>query len=536
MLDEKAPVRKNPTRIQYRRLRAPQEDNATLQNPRLKDAPGYLEHNLLTVAESGEIQIGDLRLRDLSRLGRSEVVELAKQHTGQYFDVSQIVADDIELDRIVMSGHQPKLFHPGVWFKNFSLSKLGTDLNCVPINLIVDNDICGVASIQVPNIQDQSATLTPLPFDAPGDNIPFEARKIEDRDFFNSFASRVQESMKGMVDEPLVTQLWGARDQLSEESGLGAALARFRHKMELHFGLKTLEVPLSQVAQTSAFAHFAKHLLERSNEFRNIYNRSLLEYRQLHKIRSHSHPVPPLDVDGEWTESPFWIWKVDDPVRARLFTRQNIETFELTDRRDVHLRIENNRFVEQFTQLTSDGIAIRPRALANTMFCRLVLSDLFLHGIGGAKYDQLNDAIIEHFFDLAPPGFITLTATKKLPIQHDQVTQADITRIDRMLRELRFHPENQDFESDSESSDVIQRKREWISRELPKRERLERHRAIEECNHLLQQYVEPERQNLLKQRNDLAGKVRNSQILGSREYSFCLFPIELIEQLKLMAS
>ena len=45
------------------------------------------------------------------------------------------------------------------------------------------------------------------------------------------------------------------------------------------------------------------------------------------------------------------------------------------------------------------------------MYARLVLSDLFLHGIGGAKYDQLTDLIIARFFGLQPPGFVTLSAT-----------------------------------------------------------------------------------------------------------------------------
>ena len=46
----------------------------------------------------------------------------------------------------------------------------------------------------------------------------------------------------------------------------------------------------------------------------------------------------------------------------------------------------------------SEGIRLRPRALTTTMYLRLAMGDLFLHGIGGAKYDQLTDRIIEHFF------------------------------------------------------------------------------------------------------------------------------------------
>ncbi len=50
------------------------------------------------------------------------------------------------------------------------------------------------------------------------------------------------------------------------------------------------------------------------------------------------------------------------------------------------------------------------------MFARLVLSDVFIHGIGGAKYDQLTDAIVRRFFGVEPPGYLVATATLKLPL------------------------------------------------------------------------------------------------------------------------
>ena len=45
----------------------------------------------------------------------------------------------------------------------------------------------------------------------------------------------------------------------------------------------------------------------------------------------------------------------------------------------------------RLAELSSRGIKLRTRALTTTLFARLVLSDMFLHGIGGAKYDQVTD-------------------------------------------------------------------------------------------------------------------------------------------------
>ena len=64
-----------------------------------------------------------------------------------------------------------------------------------------------------------------------------------------------------------------------------------------------------------------------------------------------------------------------------------------------------------FEHVEQQGIRFRPRAVVTTMFSRLVLSDIFLHGVGGARYDRLTDVIIERFFGIPAPGFVVASAT-----------------------------------------------------------------------------------------------------------------------------
>src|SRR5205814_9272014 len=100
------------------------------------------------------------------------------------------------------------------------------------------------------------------------------------------------------------------------------------------------------------------------------------------------------------------------------------------------------RAVEQLAALGDRGIKLRTRALLTTMFAGLVLGDLFLHGIGGAKYGQVTDAVISRFFGFEPPCYMTVTATLRLPIQGASVALDDARRVDQRLRELAFHPEH----------------------------------------------------------------------------------------------
>ena len=75
--------------------------------------------------------------------------------------------------------------------------------------------------------------------------------------------------------------------------------------------------------------------------------------------------------------------------------------------------------VERLHDLAARSIRLRTRALTTTMFCRFLLGDLFIHGIGGAKYDELGDAIARRFFGIEPPGFLTLSMTLWLGLPID---------------------------------------------------------------------------------------------------------------------
>ena len=49
-----------------------------------------------------------------------------------------------------MAGHQPQLFHPGVWYKNFVLEQLAAEHGGTAINLVIDSDAMRTAAIRVP--------------------------------------------------------------------------------------------------------------------------------------------------------------------------------------------------------------------------------------------------------------------------------------------------------------------------------------------------------------------------------------------------
>src|SRR5690606_4296105 len=97
---------------------------------------------------------------------------------------------------------------------------------------------------------------------------------------------------------------------------------------------------------------------------------------------------------------------------------------------------------------------IRTRALTTTLFARLFLCDYFIHGIGGAKYDEVTDQIIEQFYGAAPPGFGIATATLRLPIRGAMEPPLDDREIARRLRDMRFNPDRWIRQADVPASEL----------------------------------------------------------------------------------
>ncbi len=163
-----------------------------------------------------------------------------------------------------------------------------------------------------------------------------------------------------------------------------------------------------------------------------IYNAAVAQYRRAYRLRSANHPVPDLARDGEWLEAPFWLWTSAAPKRRRLFAREQGDRLLVTDRAGLEIELppspdaDLSRAVDVLADLPARGIKLRTRALLTTLFGRLLLSDLFMHGIGGGKYDELTDLLIARFFGLEPPGFLVLSGTLHLPVdaaeRHGQTT------------------------------------------------------------------------------------------------------------------
>jgi hypothetical protein len=521
-----------------------------LIDPSFSAAEQMLARNRSAVAQ-WDLQIAGHSVDRVRRIARHDLLRGAVRYVGSYRDlpapfdqVGDAAIDDKTAARpLVMAGHQPELFHPGVWFKNFALADFAGRNRATAVNLVVDNDLSGAAAIRVPHLQQGRLGRVAIPFDGPAAAaVPFEQRWIADPAMFARFADEVSVAVRGIVDNPLIGRLWPHAVSASRRcSNVGCALAQARHALEGELGLDTLELPISVVCRSWGFAAFVLSLITELPRLHTCYNESLVEYRRLHGIRSSAHPVPALTESDGWLEAPLWIYGDDDPRRRAAWVRMTGNTLEITDRGSRFMRIdrpESEGAVDQVIAQTGPQFKLRPRALVTTMFARLILSDLFFHGIGGGKYDQLGDVIIQRYFGVTPPGYSVLSATVLLPRDADErsvpAQQDSLLHIQRRLRDIRFSPET--FAATVDLPDALLSRKAQLLREIPARgHRAAWHREITSVNRQLSSHLESTAARLNHQLAGAQRDHREAKIWESREHPFPVFPTDyLVEQYRRM--
>jgi hypothetical protein len=549
------------TRPARRRLRAPTTDGEALIDPPLSEAAKLIEHNQKVLSQfDGLNRFGP----EARRTARKLFVDGASYFTRRTQTTAEYIADEPH----VLCGHQPELFHPGVWLKNFVVSSVAQVVQGRALNLVIDSDTNRTPAIKVPDTEHDPPIVVDVPFDRVERELPWQSRTILNDATFAHFPHAVNRLYRS--SPKLLDQLWphclavqreqsiwlqefqrelgtptGATSNIFSpefvQANLGECLALGRNRLERDVKLHTSEFPLKLLGHVDYSFSFIDLLLRRHRELHAAYNSALQEFRLTNHVRSPLQPIPDLIRDGDWYEMPLWRMHVQPPVRRRVFVRQVANGVQISDRSGdlFSLSDEGTRTSEELaTERIIRGVELRPRALITTMYARLVLSDLFIHGIGGAKYDEVTDEIIRRFFGIEPPKYITATATFRLPIERPHVTIEDIRDVRQKLRDVRYRPES--FLRDSLTRGVrglreqlqalADEKREYVRTHDLRRCEEQVYARLDKMNRAMYDLLKPVEQELRGQDAQLESDLRRAELLGSREFSFVLFPAEELPQ------
>lgn len=444
----------------------------------------------------------------------------------------------LDLDRpVVAVGHQPEFPHCGVWAKGVVCHHLASRLGAVGVQALIDHDRLKTNHLVVPcrdsgRIKTSRVVLhegepvelyEQLPLWSAGDiqRIGDGVRNIEP-DIFRE--SRLSSFLSAF------TQCRAPRDWVSQY-----AFARSMHERELGIELAVVRASLMDYGQ------FFAELFASAPRFAATYNSALATYRRRLGIRGNRHPMPDLEIENDRVELPIWI-RASQGVRQRLHVRRAKGRLEVYAGEQLAHELPAFDSWKQAEMPMADLLTtyeLRPRALAFTLWARLFLSDFFIHGIGGAKYDRITDLIIREYFGIQPPKYACVSATMMLELPCYQASSAELTRLRRRLRDMRHNPQRY-LKPMGAVPDLLLRRKTAVAEAVrlrndapddsPARSRV--FRRVRDVNQELGVYCEGEMLSCTLHLAELEWQLKSDVVANSREYFHGLFPATRLAKLK----
>lgn len=470
-------------------------------------------------------------------------VEIGAAAGGAEFPVAALRAglrDELELrGPVILAGHQPEFFHAGVLAKNIAAAAIAEQTGGTAIFLAVDTDVPKSTVLRL--AEETAAGLRRVEVPIPGLDTqrPYAAQPRTPRDRWLAFFAQVGALHRPVGDSQLgvFAKAWikngGATPDYCE------AFAFARHATEAQLGIAPLRaVRETDLSRTAAFRAFFAHIALHAGRFAASYNAAQAAYRARHKVRARGRPVPPLRATDGRVELPFWVVPpgTADAPRMRLFVewRGTQACFQAEDRPAFEC---SRAALETGRDAAPQGWSVWPRALALSTFARLLLADLFIHGIGGAKYDEVSEDFARTFFGVEPAPACCVTATLHLPLPHSSLSPGDARAARRASRDVRFNPQRYVRRAPTEllarRSELIRRSDELRSRRS--RARDERRLVFREIRRVNAQILDadPWCAAHLDQRIEVIdAQLALDRIALDREYFYALHPATNLRALR----
>lgn len=340
----------------------------------------------------------------------------------------------------VMTGHQPEFIHAGVWAKHVVASRLAEAFDGRAINLVVDNDAPKRTVIETPavvqsQVRVKQVRYARLPGGASHESIPRLAKAD-----VRYLEATVRRHLGDLYDRSSMAVYFAAMFEADGAADWVEQMVGARRAVERDFGVGMIEQRVSR----SWFGPLLADLMMHHGRFMECYNGALSEYRSANRVRSANRPVPDLVCEGSRCELPVWVYRLGEPRRRLLVERagDRMILYADSDRMgEVSLRDLGRWDRAREALRHMDGYLFRPRALSLTLWARVFVGDLFIHGIGGAKYDRITDGLIRRYYGVEPPAMACVSATLRMQLPHGEVDEAALRRARARVRDVRYNPQ-----------------------------------------------------------------------------------------------
>ena len=341
-------------------------------------------------------------------------------------------------DRLmVVTGHQPSFVHPGVWAKHVVTSRLAAALEGVGVHLVVDNDVPKETTLAVPTMRDKRVDVHAVRFAEFPVGQAYEQIPRQTTEQITRFEQATREAMGDRYPGSMMSCFFKAMTEATVCRDWVDQMIAGRRGIEESFGVGLEERRVSEHWNSPLLVD----MLLNAPRFAAAYNRALAGYRRVNRVRGTLRPIPDLlHRDGRW-EVPVWAWQ-SGSNRRRLYVSRKADAVRLYVGDDEIGTFTAARLVSgDALEKGLEGWYLRPRAVTLTIWARLLLADLFIHGIGAAKYEGITDAIIADYYGVTPPHIVCVSATLHPDLPVTPTTLGSIRRLRHAVRDLHCNPQ-----------------------------------------------------------------------------------------------
>lgn len=389
---------------------------------------------------------------------------------------------------LVMSGHQPVVFHNGILAKLIAQHEAAKRTGAHRVWIVADQDHVDLETIRVPlgrgkHLKSHTIQLlepASTPPGVPSASLP--AMSINDTD-----DTRLA---------PLVSHL---RD-CAHESSLARQFASATIRLacdRLGIGMPLLIYASELLSSDQMFA-FTQCLIDEPQPCVRAYNNAAADHPQAR--------VRPLTIEDDRIELPLWGLRAN---RARV----PIDTLN----------------IHEFHRET-----LVPRGLLMSMLARCRLCELFIHGTGGWNYDKITEqwakTRLDIKLDMRMAPMALTTATQHLQLGFERAEAIGLDEARWVLHHARHTPS-------MVGDEQTQREKDELVEQIAAMKKINENPdpVYQRMVHLLQAYREKHRKDLetLQQRVEHARRNRTQiELANDRTWPFVLFGDEQLGELK----
>jgi hypothetical protein len=489
-----------------------------------------------SAAAAWDFEVCGVPAVELRARARAEAVAAAKEFSSRMG--VPVSSPPRSPDLLVMTGHQPQLYHPGIWITDFLLQRLADETGGAAIDLVVDSDGFDLVEVHAPCLRPELARCAQF-LAVGGTDTCFACSPVPgERDLATFREAGAQ--MLATLPAPAIGrhfQLFcDAMDAVrADSSDLAEFITFARRRYEAPAGTDYLELPVTTESRTAAFSVFLADIVRDAPRFADAYNTELAAYRERTGTRSAAQPFPDLRVEEGMVELPFWHLR--DSGRSTLWARTGGVPALVCDG-EVLCELPSE-CEEAAGALASCAVRPAPKALALTLYNRMFVADLFIHGTGGGRYDRVTDGVIRAFWGVEPPEFVVASMTMYLPLGARVVTAEEVDAVTQTINRLQHNPDQLLDEIEFDDAGEHRRAQALADEKSrlvgdiasPDADKKDIGRRIREVNAELSALMEPYEKTLREQRDRLMEMQQASEILTDRTYPFCFWsPLEVADK------